>query len=146
MPVGVDTRETNNYFAWGRFEFEDNDSKILALGFEPTKEEKRFFASTRKSYGKASQASSNNSRSSAKVAPITEEKVVQLLIDGVWIYKPIALNVCEDTLVNRIEDTGKIPRKIFNMSIGRSLAVMSGVKGTSGETDWLSTRRLVTSL
>ena len=57
------------------------------------------------------------------------EKIVQLLIDGVLLVKPIAPNICEGTMVSRLEDTGKIPRKILNSFVGRSLAVMSGVKG-----------------
>ena len=52
-----------------------------------------------------------------------------MLTKGVWVVKSVAPEVCEATLVQRIEDTGKVPRKILNSFVGRSLAVMSGVKG-----------------
>ena len=51
-----------------------------------------------------------------------------MLAKGVWVIKSIAPNVCKATMVNRFEDTGKIPKKILNMNIGRSLSAINGVK------------------
>ena len=50
---------------------------------------------------------------------IPGEKVVQLLEKGVWLLRRLASNVCEVTFVNRLEDTGDIPQKIFNMKVSR---------------------------
>ena len=47
------------------------------------------------------------------------ENVVQLLAKGVWVLRRLALNVCEVTFVNRLEDTGDISKKIFNMKVSR---------------------------
>ena len=59
---------------------------------------------------------------------MAEEKVVQVFIKGVYMIKPIAPNVCEATFVNRLEDTGKIPKKIFSTQIGRSLRAVNDLK------------------
>ena len=48
-----------------------------------------------------------------------ENDVVQLLVKGVWVLRRLAANVCEVTFVNRLEDTGDIPKKIFNMKVSR---------------------------
>ena len=48
-----------------------------------------------------------------------EEGVVQLLVKGVWVLRRLAANVCEVTFANRMEDTGDIPKKIFNMKVAR---------------------------
>jgi len=58
---------------------------------------------------------------------VAEEKIVQVLATGVWIVKPTP-NVCEATFVNRLEDTGKAPKKILNTHIGRSLNALYGLK------------------
>ena len=50
---------------------------------------------------------------------IAGEKVIQLLAKGVWVLRRLAANVCEVTFVNRLEDTGDIPKKIFNMKVSR---------------------------
>ena len=50
---------------------------------------------------------------------IPGEKVVQLLAKGVWVLRRLAANVCEVTFVNRLEDTGDIPKQIFNMKVSR---------------------------
>ena len=49
---------------------------------------------------------------------IPSKKVVQLLAKGVWVMRRLAANICEVTLVNRLEDTGD-PKKIFNRKISR---------------------------
>ena len=48
-----------------------------------------------------------------------ENDVVQLLVKGVWVLRRLAANVCEVTFVNRLEDKGDIPKKIFNMKVAR---------------------------
>ena len=50
---------------------------------------------------------------------IAGEKVVQLLAKGVWVLRRLATSVCEVTFVNRLEDTGDITKKIFNMKVSR---------------------------
>ena len=50
---------------------------------------------------------------------IAGEKVIQLLAKGVWVLRRLAANVCEVTFVNRLEDTGDISKKIFNMKVSR---------------------------
>ena len=50
---------------------------------------------------------------------IPGEKVVQLLAKGVWVLRRLAANVCEVTFVNRLENTGDIPKNIFKMKVSR---------------------------
>jgi len=57
----------------------------------------------------------------------TDDKVVQVLTKGVWVLKKLAPNVCEATIVQRTEDMGNIPIKIFNRNIGRFLKTLTGM-------------------
>jgi len=127
MPAGLHTREINGKFVWGSFK-DGNEGDILALGFEPAEEEERFIAPTRKLNRKASHQAS--SLRSAAVAPlgVVEGKLVQVLVTGVYLMKTIAPYVCEAILVNRLEDTGNVPKKILNTYVGRSLRVIYDVK------------------
>ena len=130
MPAGLHTREPNSKFVWGSFK-DDNNNDILALGFEPAEEEKRFITPTRK-IGRTVSRQASNLRSAA-VAPlgVVEGKVVQILATGAWIIKLVAPDVCEAILVNRLEDTEKVPKKIFNTQItqiGRSLRAIYELK------------------
>jgi len=127
MHAGVHTRETNAKYVWGSFK-DGNEGDILALGYEPADEENRFVAPTRKINRKASRQAP--SLRSAAVAPlgVAEEKVIQVLAKGVWVIKSIAPNVCEATMVNRLEDTGKVPKRILNTYAGRSLRAMYDLK------------------
>ena len=59
---------------------------------------------------------------------MAEEKVVQILATGAWIIKPVVPNVCEATVVQRLEDAGKVPKKILNTYAGRSLRAMLDMK------------------
>ena len=56
------------------------------------------------------------------------EIIVQLLMRGVWVITSIAPNVCEATLINRIDDTGKLPKKVINSQVGRTLGVIYELK------------------
>ena len=47
------------------------------------------------------------------------EKAVQLLVKGVWVLKKLAMNVCEVTYVNRLEDKGDILVDLVNMGVVR---------------------------
>ena len=42
--------------------------------------------------------------------------------------KPLAPNVCEAVMVQRIEDKGNIPKKVFNLNVGRYLKTMNDLK------------------
>ena len=70
---------------------------------------------------------SNNENDDEDANKQQQENIVQLLTKGVWLLEPIAANVCQATLVIRIEDTGKLPKKIVNSKIGSSLDVMSSL-------------------
>ena len=128
MSTGFYTREFNQKYFLGSFTDDDNDNEILIFGFVPAEEENRFIAPTRQTKRKASYLASN--KNSAAVAPlgVAEEKDVQVLATGIWIVRSIATDVCEVTFVNRIKDTGKIPTKIFNTQVGRSLNAIYGLK------------------
>jgi len=123
--AGFNTRESNAKFIWGCFKDED-DNDILALGFEPANEEERSVAPAREMNRKASHKAS--SLRSTAVAPLAEEKIVQMLTTGVYVIKTVASNVCEAMAVNRIKDTGNVPKKILNMYVGRSLRAMFDMK------------------
>ena len=151
MPTGTYTRETSAKYVWGSFN--TNNENLLAIGFEPVEKERRYVTPIRKTYKKTVHLgvklgvgmNTPNLRSAAitpittvsqististnKVEKTTEEKVVQILTKGVWIIKPIAPNACEATLVQRVKDTGKIPKKVLNMHIGRTLNVIFYLKG-----------------
>jgi len=146
MHAGLHTREFNAKYSWGSFK-DDYEGDILALGSVPTDEEKRFVAPARKINRKASHQATNK-RLSAAVAPLAlvEEKIVQVLMTGVYLIKPIAPNVCEATMVNRLEDTGKIPKKIFNTTVGRSLLAVNDLKNYFERSGLIVDRRLGTCL
>ena len=53
----------------------------------------------------ADESTDNNNTADAEEIE-KKEKIVQFLVKGVWIFKSIAPNVTETTVIARIEDTG----------------------------------------
>jgi len=72
--------------------------------------------------------SHHNTTTNSNSSSLSRTKVVQVLTRGIWIVSPVAPNVCEVTLINRMEDTGKIPQKITNIVIGRKTKKKRGTE------------------
>jgi len=52
---------------------------------------------------------------------------------GVWVITRVTPNVSKITLVQRLEDKGKIPRAVFNLNVSKSLDVVIGLSKYVGE-------------
>ena len=145
--------DTKKFLFLGGLDDKKDDIEVHVITFEPAEGEKRFFApaitrnflSRRPTKSDLKFGGGKLSMRSVAITPITpgesekntnnkindgkNDKIVQILMKGVWVIKRLAPNVCEATIVNRIEDTGSIPKMVFNMNIGRSLGVIYDLKG-----------------
>ena len=66
----------------------------------------------------------NSSNSQA----ITKEKVVQLLVSGVWVFRRVAHNLCEITMVSHIKDEGNLGSSTQSSIVRSSLDVVNDLK------------------
>ena len=130
MTMGLHTRETKTRLVWGEF-----NSKLV-IAFEPS-EIPFSDGRIRRTRAKTNFRIRRDKSSPSSVSPIStrnsndveaDSNVVQLHYKGVWIFDKKSDNICDVTFVNRIEDKGKLPTKIVNASIGRTLDVVSQLK------------------
>ena len=114
MQVGTQTRETNVRFVWGSTD-DDFDRQVLVLAFEPAPvvqklpKKKALKKSSAFSLASANVAvkTRNKSTISPEIEDSSSEKIVQIHTKGLWLLRLLATNVCEVTLVNRVEDKGR---------------------------------------